>query len=83
MTGATVVVRPNQLAEVDGKKPYADKRVRQAIAMAVDNEILLELGIAGRGVTAENHHVGPVHPEYAELADHASMIRSCGQGPDG
>ena len=67
VTGATVVVRPNQLAEVDGKKPYADKRVRQAIAMAVDNEILLELGIAGRGVTAENHHVGPVHPEYAEL----------------
>jgi peptide/nickel transport system substrate-binding protein len=37
------------------------------VAMAVDNEILLELGIAGRGVTAENHHVGPVHPEYAEL----------------
>lgn len=67
VTASTIVIRPNQLAEVDGKKPYADKRVRQAIAMAVDNSVLLELGVAGRGVPAENHHVGPVHPEYAEL----------------
>ncbi|QFT57879.1 Periplasmic oligopeptide-binding protein precursor [Sulfitobacter sp. THAF37] len=66
-TAATIVIRPNQLAEVDGKKPYEDKRVRQAIAMAVDNEILLELGYAGRGIVAANHHVGPMHPEYAEL----------------
>jgi peptide/nickel transport system substrate-binding protein len=35
--------------------------------MAVDNSVLLELGVAGRGVPAENHHVGPMHPEYAEL----------------
>ncbi|WP_390912126.1 ABC transporter substrate-binding protein [Pseudosulfitobacter sp. SM2401] len=69
VTAATIVIRPNQLAEVDGKKPYADKRVRQAIAMAVDNSVLLELGVAGRGVTAENHHVGPMHPEYAELPE--------------
>ncbi len=67
VTAATIVIRPNQLAEIDGKQPYADKRVRQAISMAVDNEILLELGYAGRGVPAENHHVGPMHPEYAEL----------------
>ena len=66
-TAATIVIRPNQLAEVDGMKPYADKRVRQAITMAVDNEVLLELGYAGRGIPAENHHVGPMHPEYAEL----------------
>ncbi len=66
-TAATIVIRPNQLAEVDGMQPYADKRVRQAIGMAVDNEILLELGYAGRGIVAENHHVGPMHPEYAEL----------------
>ncbi|MEL6794083.1 MAG: ABC transporter substrate-binding protein, partial [Pseudomonadota bacterium] len=32
VTMATIVIRPNQLAEIDGKKPYADKRVRQAIA---------------------------------------------------
>ncbi|MDF3416253.1 ABC transporter substrate-binding protein [Sulfitobacter sp. M57] len=66
-TAATIVIRPNQLAEVDGKNPYADKRVRQALAMAVDNEVLLELGYAGRGIVADNHHVGPMHPEFAEI----------------
>ncbi|SLN10260.1 Heme-binding protein A precursor [Roseovarius litorisediminis] len=66
-TAATVVIRPNQLAEVDGKKPYADVRVRKALQMAVDNAIVLELGLNGNGVTAENHHVAPVHPEYAKL----------------
>ena len=66
-TASTIVIRPNQLAEVDGMKPYADKRVRQAINMAVDNNILLELGYGGRGIVAENHHVGPMHIEYAEL----------------
>ncbi|MEO0401353.1 MAG: ABC transporter substrate-binding protein [Pseudomonadota bacterium] len=69
VTASTIVIRPNQLAEVDGKKPYEDKRVRQAITMAVDNAVLLELGYAGRGVPAENHHVSPVHPEYAELPE--------------
>ena len=67
VTAATIVVRPNQLAEVDGMKPYADKRVRQALAMATDNAICLELGYNGRGTVAENHHVCPIHPEYAEL----------------
>ena len=64
VSGATIVIRPNQLAEVDGKKPYADKRVRQALAMAVDNAVPLELGVNGRGIPADNCHVGPVHPEY-------------------
>jgi len=63
-SGATIVVRPNQLAEIDGMKPYADKRVRKAIAMAVNNEVCLELGYASRGVPADNCHVGPVHPEW-------------------
>lgn len=67
VTGATIVIRPNQLAEVDGKKPYSDVRVRRAIQMAVDNNILLELGYGDRGVPAENHHVAPVHPEYAPI----------------
>ena len=58
VTMATVVVRPNQLAEVGGMQPYADRRVRQAISMAVDNAVILELGYAGRGI-GENHHVGP------------------------
>ena len=67
VTMATIVIRPNQLAEVDGVKPYADKRVRQAIAMAVDNNVLLELGYDNRGVVAQNHHVGPAHPEFADI----------------
>lgn len=67
VTASTIVVRPNQLAEVDGNAPYADRRVRKALAMAVDNSVCLELGYGNRGVTAENHHVAPVHPEYAEL----------------
>ncbi|WP_121065570.1 ABC transporter substrate-binding protein [Chachezhania antarctica] len=66
-TASTVVIRPNQLAEVDGKKVYADKRVRQAIQMAVDNDVILELGYGNRGQKAENHHVGPMHPEYYPL----------------
>ncbi|MBN7786632.1 ABC transporter substrate-binding protein [Ponticoccus gilvus] len=64
-TGSTIVIRPNQLAtDAEGNTPYADKRVRQALAMAVDNAICLELGYADRGTVAENHHVGPIHPEY-------------------
>jgi len=51
-SAATIVIRPNQLAEVDGKKPYADKRVRQAIAMAVDPAVCLELGYSNLGATA-------------------------------
>lgn len=67
VTAATIVIRPNSLAEVDGKKPYEDARVRRALAMAVDNSVCLELGVAGLGIPAENHHVCPIHPEYAEL----------------
>lgn len=67
VTAATIVIRPNEVAEVDGTKPYADVRVRQAINMAVDNNLLLELGIDGRGQVAANHHVAPVHPEYADI----------------
>ena len=64
VSGATIVIRPNQLAEIDGVKPYADKRVRQALAMAVDNNVCLELGYANQGRVAENCHVGAIHPEH-------------------
>ena len=59
-SGATIVIRTNQQTE----PVYTDKRVRQAIAMAVDNNICLELGIAGSGVGANNHHAGSMHPEF-------------------
>lgn len=65
-SGFTIVIRPNQLAEDEnGNKIYGDKRVRQALAMAVDNAVCLELGMAGYGIEAENSHVGPMHPEYS------------------
>ncbi|MBU2981340.1 ABC transporter substrate-binding protein [Lentibacter algarum] len=67
VTSATIVIRPNQLAEVDGQQPYANKKFRQAISMAVDNNVLLELGYESRGVVAANHHVGPSHPEYVDV----------------
>ncbi len=64
-TGSTLVIRPNQLAEDEnGNKIFGDKRVRQAIAMAVDNAVCLELGNAGQGIPADNCHVAPVHPEH-------------------
>lgn len=66
-SGATVTIRPNQLAEVNGMRPYADRRVRRAIAMAVNNDICLELGYANRGIVARNFHVGPMHPEWADI----------------
>jgi peptide/nickel transport system substrate-binding protein len=67
-SAATIVIRPNQEAEdADGKKPYADVRVRQAIAKAVDRNVCLELGYSGLGITADNTHVGPMHPEYADV----------------
>lgn len=66
-SAATIVIRPNQLAEVDGMKPYADKRVRQAIAMAVDNAVCLELGYSNLGQVARNQHVGPMHPAWADV----------------
>jgi peptide/nickel transport system substrate-binding protein len=62
VTAATLCVRFNQLVE-----EYKDVRVRRALQLAVDNAVVLELGFAGRGSVAENHHVGPMHPEYAQL----------------
>jgi len=67
VTANTVVIRPNQEAEINGMKPYADARVRRALAMAIDNQVALELGFSGNGRVAENHHVSPIHPEYAEI----------------
>lgn len=71
-TSTTVVIRPNQEAEVDGRKPYADVRVRRALALAVDNAIPLELGISGRGIQSTNNfHVAPgIHLDYADFPAH-------------
>lgn len=63
VTAATLVLRTNV-----NSAPYDDKRVRNAIQLAIDNEVVMHLGIDGQGEVAENHHVGPMHPEYAEMA---------------
>ena len=61
-TATTLVARTNIT-----HKPYDDKRVRNALQMAVDNKVVLDLGYNGRGDVGENHHVAPIHPEYYPL----------------
>ena len=61
-TAATIVARMRP----DGA-PFDNQAVRNAVQLAVDNSVVLELGVNGLGSVAENHHVGPMHPEYAEL----------------
>ncbi|NGO53779.1 ABC transporter substrate-binding protein [Allomesorhizobium camelthorni] len=61
-TATTLVARTNVT-----NKPYDDQRVRNALQMAVDNNVVLQLGYGDRGTVGENHHVAPIHPEYAEL----------------
>lgn len=67
--------------------PYDSKELRNAIQLACDNAVLLAISINGEGIPAENHHVAPFHPEYAELpaiaADPAKaieMARAAGHG---
>lgn len=79
-TANTIVAR----MRVDSP-PYDDPRLRRAIQKAVDNRIVLALGIDGAGTVAENHHVAPSHPEYADLppfvadpAAAAEMARAAG-----
>lgn len=62
VTSSTIVARTN----VDNK-PYDDQKVRQALQLAVDNAVVLQLGYGNAGEVAENHHVAPIHPEYVEL----------------
>ncbi len=62
VTSATLVVRFNQ-----DNAPYDNVNVRRALQLAVDNNQVLELGYSDLGIAAENHHVCPVHPEYAVL----------------
>ena len=61
-TAGTIVAR----MKVD-RPPFDQRKVRQAIQAAVDNQVILDIGIEGRGTVAENHHVGPMHPDYAAL----------------
>jgi len=62
ITAGTLAVRFHHAAA-----PYDNLAVRKALQLAVDNNVVLELGFAGLGQVAENHHVCPIHPEYAQL----------------
>ena len=62
-TASTIVARFNSATS----DLYKEKAVRQALQLAVDLNVVLELGYNGLGKTAENHHACPVHPEYAPL----------------
>lgn len=61
-TASTIVARMKV-----SRPPFDLPEVRRAIQAAVDNHMVMEIGIEGRGSAAENHHVGPMHPEYAAL----------------
>lgn len=62
VTASTIVARTNV-----NNKPYEDQKVRNALQLAVDNAVVLQLGYGNAGEVAENHHVAPIHPEYVAL----------------
>ncbi len=65
------MIRTNQKkSDANGNLPYQDKRVRQDLAMSVNNNVCLELGYAGGGLPANNHHAGPMHPETDTSVTH-------------
>jgi peptide/nickel transport system substrate-binding protein len=62
VTASTIVVRMNSSSDL-----YKDRAVRSAIQLAVDPNVVLELGYNNLGKTGENHHAFPIHPEYPTL----------------
>ncbi|MGY6632305.1 MAG: ABC transporter substrate-binding protein [Alkalilacustris sp.] len=62
VTASTICVRFNQ-----SSPPFDNRDVRRALQLAVDNAVVLELGYNDHGEAAENHHVAPIHPEYAPM----------------
>ncbi|MBN9037507.1 MAG: ABC transporter substrate-binding protein [Rhizobiales bacterium] len=62
-TSTTLTVRMNV-----ANKPYDNQKVRQAVQYAVDNNVCLQLGINNAGTKADNYHVAPIQPDWAEIA---------------
>ena len=80
-TAQTLVLRLNQ-----GNAPYDDVRVRKAVQLAVDNAKVLEIGYGNAGAVAANHHVGPMHEDFADIgpavadpAQAAALMAEAGQ----
>ena len=71
------------------KKPFDNKKLRQAIQACCDHASILRIAYRDKGAPGEDHHVSPIHPEYAELPklkqDHAKakqLLKEAGY-PDG
>jgi peptide/nickel transport system substrate-binding protein len=47
--------------------PFDNVKVRQAIQACIDHQRLLDIAYQGLGVPGEDHHVAPIHPEYADI----------------
>jgi len=47
--------------------PFDNKNLRKAIQACVDPRKILEIVYLGHGAPGEDHHVAPIHPEYAKL----------------
>ena len=48
-------------------EPFDNLKLRQAVAACMDHQEILDKAFKGYGQTGENHHVCPIHPEYATL----------------
>jgi peptide/nickel transport system substrate-binding protein len=68
-TGSTIVARFNV-----GNPPYDDVKVRRAAQLAVDNSAILQIALNNHGKPADNHHVGPMHPEFADIGPHVRKV---------
>ncbi len=47
--------------------PFDNVKVRQAVAMCMNHDQLLQIAYRGKGAPGENHHVAQIHPEYFQL----------------
>jgi peptide/nickel transport system substrate-binding protein len=84
VTAQTGVARMRQ-----DHKPFDNPKVRLAMKLACDRAKTISASLLGRGVPAEDHHVAPIHPEYAKLptvernVDQAKKLLAEAGFPDG
>jgi peptide/nickel transport system substrate-binding protein len=63
-----VTTAQTAVARMQPVKPFDDKRVRQAMRLAIEPNVVLQVAHRGLGQPGEHHHVSPVNPDYAKLA---------------